>query len=95
MVMTILQAQVSPAQSERLEAAFQEAVKTLDPGILQTFCVRSTKVPTMWRIITVWESRAALDAMRASGETPRGVQIFREALAEPTLMVFDVIGRGG
>lgn len=32
--------------------------------------------PTLWRIDTVWESPEALTAMRASGGTPRGIQIF-------------------
>jgi hypothetical protein len=43
----------------------------------------------VWRIETLWESRQALDAMRGTG-TPRGVQIFRAAGAEPSLTVLDV-----
>ena len=45
----------------------------------------------MWRILTVWENREALDAMRSSGETPRGVLMFRSAKAEPALSVFEIV----
>ena len=36
-----------------------------------------------------------LDAMRASGETPKGVQIFQSVGAGPELSVFDVVTHGG
>jgi len=44
----------------------------------------------LWRIVTVWTSREALNAVRASGQTPRGVLFFRAAGAEPTLSVSTV-----
>lgn len=73
-----------------MTAAFKDAVVQLDPGIEQTFLARSSADPTLWRIITLWRDREALDAMRASGETPRGVLLFREAGAEPSLAVFTI-----
>lgn len=91
MVITVLEAQVAPEKTATLEAAYQEAVQHLDAGIVQTYLVRNSREPAVWQIITQWESRAALDAMRQSGQTPRGVLIFRSADAEPGLSVFDVI----
>ncbi len=38
----------------------------------------------------MWESPEALAAMRGSG-TPRGIQIFRAAGAEPTLSILEVV----
>jgi heme-degrading monooxygenase HmoA len=93
MVITILEAHVPSDQWNALEKAFKSAAANLEPGIVQTFLVHSTVDSTLWRIMTVWESRAALDQMRRSNETPRGVLIFREAKAEPTLSVFDVAAR--
>jgi hypothetical protein len=63
----------------------------LDAGIIQTFLVRRTKDSSAWPIITVWESRDALEQVRRSGETLRGVVMFRAADAEPVLSVFDVV----
>ena len=90
MVMTILEAHVEPAKSSGLEKEFQDATRQLDAGITQTFLVKSLNDPTLYRILTVWSSREALNAMRSSGETPRGVLLFRLAGAEPVLSVFEV-----
>ncbi len=90
MVITVLEARVAPEKAGVLEQAYMQAVKNLDAGIVQTFLLSAVKDAGVWQIVTVWESRAALDAMRASGETPRGVLIFREAGAEPALTVYAV-----
>ncbi len=91
MVITILEAQVESEKWAALEQAYKEETQQLDRGITQTFLLHSFKEPTLWRIATVWHSREALDEMRNSGQTPRGVLIFRAASAEPTLSVFDVV----
>ncbi len=90
MVITILEAHVATDKAETLEQVFQESTKALDAGIVQTFLIHSLADASLWRIVTVWESREALTAMRQSGQTPRGVLIFREAGAEPILSVWDV-----
>lgn len=61
--------------------------------MVQTYLVHSKSDPSIWRIITVWENQAALNAMRQSNETPRGVLIFRSAHAEPKLLIFDVVSQ--
>ncbi len=91
MVITVLEAVVEADQAAVLQETFQEAVETLDAGLVQTLLMRGVKDPGIWQIVTTWESRAALDAMRQSGETPRGVLIFRAAKAEPSLRIFDIV----
>lgn len=93
MVMTVLEASVDRQNWQSLESVFASEVKTLDPGIVQTFLVQSKSDPMHWRIMTVWESQEALNAMRQSGETPRGVVMFRAANAEPKLSVFDIVAQ--
>jgi len=90
MVITILEAHVTADQAEALERAYQEAIKELEAGIQQTFLLHSLADTNLWQIITVWQSREALNTMRQSGQTPRGVLIFRAAGAEPTLTVHNV-----
>jgi heme-degrading monooxygenase HmoA len=94
MVITILEARVTLENMSVLEAAFKNAVKQLDPGLVETSLIRDFKDQASWKIISLWESRQALETMRQSGETPRGVLIFREAKAEPVLSVFDVVVHG-
>jgi heme-degrading monooxygenase HmoA len=91
MVITILEARVAPEKATLLETTYKQAIEHLDAGITQTFLLRSSKEPGLWQIVTLWESREALEAMRQSGQTPRGVLIFRAAEAEPSLSVFGVV----
>src|SRR5512136_5218 len=90
MIITILEAHVAADKSGELQRAYEEAISELEAGIQQAFLLHSLADSSLWRIITVWRSREALDAMRQSGQTPRGVLIFRAADAEPTLSVYDV-----
>jgi quinol monooxygenase YgiN len=90
MVMTILEATVDEDQWQTLRDAYARETQTLDSGIVQTLLVQNSREPKTWRIITLWASRAALDEMRKSNQTPRGVLMFREANAEPSLTIFNV-----
>lgn len=90
-VLTVLEAHVAPPQEAALLAAYQEAARgPMPPGLVRSTLIRASDDPTLWRIETLWASRAALDAMRGTG-TPRGVLIFRAAGAEPALRVLDVV----
>lgn len=91
MVMTILEANVPSDKWVALQDAYKSGLQNLDPGLTQTFLVHNTADSTLWRIVTIWESREALNAMRESKQTPRGVLMFRAAGAEPVLSVFDVV----
>ncbi len=93
MVMTVLDAHVAAERVPDLERAYREAVTNLEPGIVETFLVRDTKDTTEFRIMTVWVSGEALEKMRASGQKPKGVQIFEAAGAKPTLSILEVVAR--
>jgi hypothetical protein len=89
-VLTVLEAHVLPARQADLQSAYRSAAQDAFPaGLVRSSLLQATGDRTLWRIETLWESRQVLDAMRGTG-TPRGVQIFRAAGAEPTLTVLDV-----
>ncbi len=90
MVLTQLEAHVAQEQWDLLTQTFRSATEHLDPGIVRTFLVQQSSDPLLWRILTFWENREALDRMRQSGDTPRGVVIFRSVGADPVLTVFQV-----
>lgn len=94
MVITILDGVVAKDKGGKFEQVYKESVKHLDKGIVETFLLHDIQNPDAWKIVTVWESKEALDVMRQSGETPRGVQMFREVGAEPKLSLFEVKGSG-
>lgn len=89
MVMTILEAHVAPDQWQTLQERFSSG-PTLPPQMVETFMAQSASDPTLWRAITVWRSREALDEYRRSVETPGGVLFFRAAGAEPVLSIFEI-----
>ena len=94
MVMTVLEAHVAAEKWAVLAASYKEGTAHLPPQMVETFLVQSTADPTLWRGISLWRSREALDEYRKSVQTAGGVLIFRAAGAEPTLTVFDVAARG-
>jgi quinol monooxygenase YgiN len=90
MVITILEAHVDADRWSDFEKDFKERTNELPPQMVQTFLLQDLADKTLWRIISVWKSREALEEMRNSGETPTGVIMFRSAGAEPKLSVFNV-----
>ncbi len=90
MVITILEAHVNADRWSGFEQDFKRRTNELPPQMVQTFLLQDTADRTLWRIISVWRSREALNEMRNSGETPTGVLMFRSAGAEPKLSIFNV-----
>jgi hypothetical protein len=90
MVITILEAHVEANNWSALQNDYQQRTAQLPFQMLQTFLLQDTTDRSIWRILSVWKSREALDEMRGSGETPAGVLMFRNAGAEPKLSIFDV-----
>ena len=91
MVITTLEAHIEPDMVPALLAAYQNGLSHLPPQMIRTFLAHSAADKTLWRIISVWKSREALDEMRHSRETPEGILMFRAAGAEdPQLSIFEV-----
>jgi hypothetical protein len=87
--MTVLEARVSPDRAAELKRAYDGA-GPLPPQMLQAALVQSTTDPTVWRGISIWRSREALEEYRRSVTTPKGITMFRSAGAEPTISIWDV-----
>jgi hypothetical protein len=90
MVMTVLEAHVAPDRWDALRQSYETRARSLPPQIVESFLVQGTNDSSVWRILTVWRSRGALEEVRQSGVTPTGVLIFRDAGAEPGLTIFTV-----
>ncbi len=91
MVMTVLEASVEASRVGELERAYLAGSSEVSPDIVETFLARDRNAPSVFRIITVWTSREALEKMRGSGIKPKGVQIFESVGATPKLRIFDVV----
>lgn len=91
MMLTQLEGKVNPGQWERLKAAFEEALQQIPSAIHQSYLIQDGSERDIWRIVTFWKSREALEDYRMSVETPEGVIMFQAAGAEPTLSISEVI----
>jgi len=92
MVITTLEAHVPADQWSALEQASQAGRDRRPAQLRDSYLIQSTSDPTLWRLIGIWQSRAAFEEYRQSVEVPGGVLFFRAAGIEPTLMLFEVKG---
>ena len=89
MFVTIVEGAVDPSREDDLRAAWDERrAAGLPNGLVESFLLR-TEGDT-WRIVTIWESKEAVIAMRASGEPPAALVMFERAGAKPTVSFWDV-----
>ncbi len=94
MMISVVEAHVARENWPLLEKAWQSSSGQTPPGLEQSFLIHNIEDEELWQIITVWSGMAALQQVQKSKEagiTPRGTLIFREAHAEPTHSVFDVV----
>lgn len=94
MVMTVLEAKVPAQRLADVERVFREGMSPLPPEIVESYLVRDTKDPSLFRLTTVWQSMEALQAMRRSGAKPKGVQMFEAVGATPALTILEVVVHG-
>ena len=93
MVITELEAHVPADKWDALRQAYRDlTTRGLPSQMVRGVLLQSTTDPTLWRAISTWRSRAALDEYRSSVETPGGVLLFRGVGVEPVLTLFDVAG---
>jgi heme-degrading monooxygenase HmoA len=78
---TVTEGRVSPEREDDLRSAWEETAFA-PAGLIQSTLVRGED--GTWRIITFWESRDAVMAMRASGEPP-ALTMFLRAGSQPSV----------
>ncbi|NUQ32976.1 MAG: hypothetical protein HOP99_09220 [Dermatophilaceae bacterium] len=88
-ILTIVSADVDEGRAGDLVEGFEILLAGgLPDGLLETRLLGDGQ--GRWAIHSLWRDRAALDAMRASGE-PAAPALFRRFQAEPTLAVMRVV----
>ncbi len=92
MFVTIVEGSVEEARAADLRSAWENtSTRPLPPGFIESSLIRGDD--QTWRIVTVWESRDAVMAMRASGDPPAAPMMFEHAGAEPSVSMWTVEGR--
>ncbi len=91
-ILTILEARVVSDKCNLLKQEYSEVDKnSLPRSVLNSYLIQDSADQEIWRIITIWESREAIDEYRKSVETPVWILVFRAAGAEPILAISEII----
>jgi heme-degrading monooxygenase HmoA len=91
MYVTIVEGRVEAAREGDLRSAWDAKPDVLPAGFIESSLLRAED--GTWRIVTVWESREAVLAMRASGEPPAALVMFEQAGSKPSVSMWTVEGR--
>ena len=91
MYVTIVEGAVDAEREDDLRSAWEGKTAVLPDGFIESSLLRADD--GTWRIVTVWESREAVMAMRASGERPAALVMFERAGSEPSVSMWTVEGR--
>jgi hypothetical protein len=88
-VITTVRARIAPERVAEVTGPFSEAVRRGMPERRQTMLLRGEG--DAWQIVTVWDSRADLDAYLSSVEEPFARRLLRLAGGTPEVEVFEVV----
>jgi len=91
MVLVIMEAHVPPEQEETLTRAYAHVMRHRPGGVLQSMLTQDSHDPTLWRILTVWESHEALEAHYRSNTTMPSAFAFHLAGLVPVATSSEVI----
>ena len=92
MFVTIVEGVVEAAREDELRSAWKDATAAVLPtGFIESSLLRTDD--GTWRIVTVWESKEAVMAMRASGEPPAAPLMFERAGSTPSISMWTVEDR--
>lgn len=91
-VVTIVKGEVPADRRKAFEDAYRSVRgESLPPGLEMSLLVRGTGDSGTYMIETIWSSRDALDAMRATTK-PRAVALFEEVGVSPKVEISEVVG---
>jgi heme-degrading monooxygenase HmoA len=92
MFVTIVEGAVEAARESDLLSAWKDKTAGVLPaGFIESSLLRAEG--GRWRVVTVWESKEAVMAMRASGEPPAALVMFEQAGSKPSVSMWTVEGR--
>ena len=93
MVMTIVEGHVAEGKAAQLEQSYANETADrlrLPIGLVESALIHSSSDASLWRVLTVWESRDVLLEMRRTTAVPAAIRMFRSAGVEPIVSIFDV-----
>ncbi len=90
MFVTIVQGQVAHEHWERLRQQYERHTHSIPDGLMETFLVQSNEEPTLWQILTFWQSQEIAEQTRGQKKTSASEVIFLNCDSVPQRSTFQV-----
>ena len=88
----VLEARVALENWKVLVQGYRDRIAQGFPTeLIEIFLTQAVAEPELWRIVSIWSSREALDAPRKCVQPLSGLAMFRAAGSEPSVSIFDVV----
>ena len=92
-VVTLVTGRLEPDRAREMAETYRGLLaRGLPPTLEETFLVRGDN--DVWGIVSIWRSRADLDALLAGPEEPTARRLIREAGGSPVVRILDVVVQG-
>ncbi len=83
-MMVVWEGRVPSDRHGRLLAAYREGTRSTPPRMTRHLLARDSVEPDVLRLVSFWDSPAALEEYRRDTETPAALLMFRDVGVEPT-----------
>lgn len=91
MLLLTMEAQVPSEKQDRLRRAYTHVMSHRPQKVLLSLLTQDNFDPSLWRIMTAWESEAAVDAYYASANRMLSAYVFHLIGVVPIAMVSDIV----
>lgn len=93
--MTVVEGKVPSSRAKEFEMSYAEVKDNkLPDALVQSFLLKDTENPEVYRIATVWKSSEGLEefreSMKKTKQTPTAVALFQKVGVEPTFKVYNI-----
>lgn len=93
MIVSILEGRVTSERWDAIEVAYRKLIKSIPHDIRENFIVQDVNDKTLWRIISIWQSKEAFDRHHDSEAIKDLMEVFRQVGVEPTQRIFRVVAQ--
>ena len=90
-ILTIIEAVVVADSWPKLVEEYEKVEKSsLPQAVLNTYLIQDKNEPSLWRIVTTWDSFEAMSEYRQRVTTPIWMLVFENVGAAPKLIISEV-----
>jgi hypothetical protein len=89
-VITMVEGVVPENKWQALQEGYASVSLSPPEGIVQSYIMQGKADPSLWRLVTVWQSLEALKTMQQTHSVPPGIRIFRDVGVQPQVTIFEV-----